>query len=138
VRELVALAGEPDRSEQLADPQVGILLRLAAQPEGDVFLDTEVREQRVVLEDHADPPLFRWQMVACLTDDLAVQADLAGGDFLEAGDAAQQCRLSAARGAEQAGDPAARQPEADAIDDGMPAVALDDAIQFKLQHGGRL
>jgi hypothetical protein len=67
-----------------------------------------------------------------------MQADLAGGDFLEAGDAAQQRRLAAARGAEQAGDPAARQPEAGTIDDGMPAVALDDAIQFKLPHGGRL
>ena len=73
MRELVAQAGQTDRGEQLADPQVTILLPLAAQPEGDIFLDTEVR-----------------------------------------------------------------QAEVDTIDDGMPAVALDDAIQFKLQHGGRL
>jgi hypothetical protein len=33
-----------------------------------------------------------------------VQADFAAGDFLEAGDAAQQGRLAAAGGAEQAGD----------------------------------
>ena len=33
--------------------------RAAGEPEGDVVLDRKVREQRVVLEDHADPPPLR-------------------------------------------------------------------------------
>ena len=57
-----------------------------------------------------------------------VQADFAGGDFLEAGDAAQQRRLAAAGRAEQAGDLPAFKTEVDAIDHGVFAVALDDAI----------
>ena len=43
-------------------------------------------------------------------------------------DAAQQGCLAAARRAEQAGDAAGFKAEIDAVDDGMPAVALNDAI----------
>jgi hypothetical protein len=65
-----------------------------------------MREQRVVLEDHADAPLFRRQREAGTADRTPFEPDLAGNHRLEAGDAAQQCRLAAARRAEQAGDAA--------------------------------
>ncbi len=138
VRILVALAVQADRGEQLADAQAGLGCRQAAQPEGDVFVDGEVREQRVILEDHADAPLLRRQALAGTADHGAAQADLAAGDLLEAGDAAQQGRLAAARGAEQAGDAPAFNAAVNTVDDGMAAVALDDAAEFKLVHGARL
>ena len=56
-----------------------------------------------------------------------MQANFAAGNFLEAGDAAQQGRLAAAGRAEQAGDLAAFEAEVDAIDHGMIAVTLYDA-----------
>ena len=118
---------QADRGEQLAHAQVAVFLRATAEAEGDVFFHREMRKEGVILEDHADAPLFRRQTLAGAADHLAMQADLAAGDFLEAGDAAQQGRLAAARRAEQAGDLAALEVEVDAIHHGMIAVTLDDA-----------
>jgi hypothetical protein len=107
---------------------VGIFLRLAAEAESDIFFDGEVRKQGVILEDHADLPLFRGHALAGAADHLAVQADFAAGNFLEAGNAAQQSGLAAAGGAKQAGDLAFFQAKVDAIDNGGFSVALNDAI----------
>ncbi len=56
-----------------------------------------------------------------------MQADLATGDFLKAGNAAQQGGLATTGRAQQAGDLAAFEAEVDTIDHGMIAVTLDDA-----------
>ena len=57
VRVLVERAGEADERGELAHARVA-LGRVAAQPEADVAGDVEVREQRVVLEHHADAALL--------------------------------------------------------------------------------
>ena len=73
------------------------------EPEGDVLADREVREERVVLEHHAE--------VAALGRHaghlLAVHQDAAGVGDLEPGQAAQERRLAAAARAEERHDRAA-------------------------------
>ena len=57
---LIAL--QANELERLADPRGDLRLvdLPAAQPEPDVVRDVEVREQRVLLEDHVDGPLVGW------------------------------------------------------------------------------
>jgi len=59
----------------------------------------------------ADAPVLGRHAEAGAADRPAFDANFAGGDFLEAGDAAQQRRLAAARGAEQRDQLAAREIE---------------------------
>jgi hypothetical protein len=77
-------------------PDLALVDPLAAQAEGHVLEDVHVGEQRVLLEDHVDvaPEGGDPDHVA------AVEQDLAGGRFLEAGDHPQGGRLAAARGAQ--------------------------------------
>ena len=128
MRVFVALATETDRSQQLPDPQMGIRLRFAAKAESDILFNGEMWKQRVILENHPDLPLLRRHPLADAADHLVMQPDFAAGDFLEAGDTAQQSGLAAARRTEQAGDLPLFQTKIDAIDDGMFAVALNNAI----------
>ena len=60
-RVAVALVGQVDQLEQLADPLADLVLRPLAdlQAEADVVGDGHVREQRVRLEDHPDVALVR-------------------------------------------------------------------------------
>ena len=96
-----------------------------------------MREQRVVLEDHADAPLLRRQALAGTADHGAAQADLAAGDLLEAGDQRSRVVLPQPEGPSR--QPIARfQAAVDTVDHGMAAVALDDAAEFKQVHGARL
>ena len=66
---------------------------LHLQAEGDVVLDRQPVEQRVILEDHAAFP-------ARLADRLAVEQQFALGRLLEAGDHREQRGLAAAGVAE--------------------------------------
>ena len=97
-RELARLAlrlgGEPDALELLAHPAAHLVLgdALAAQPEGDVVLDAQVREERVALEDRVGRPLERRHAL----DVDAVDQDPALGRLLEAGDHPQRRGLAAA------------------------------------------
>jgi len=74
--------------------------------------------------------------VAGPADNFVMQANFTVGNFFEAGDTAQQRGLAAAGGAEQAGDAASRKLEIHAGNDSLPAIALIDAVQFKLSHSG--
>ncbi len=67
------------------------------QAEADIAAHVHVREQRVVLEHHAEAALFGPQRV----DPLLVEPDAAAGRRQQPGDAVQRRRLAAARGAEQ-------------------------------------
>ena len=66
----------------------------------DVVVDVVVRQQGVALEDHRGVALVGREPV----DGLVVEVDLALVGALEAGDHAQDGRLAAARGAQQAGE----------------------------------
>ena len=91
------------------------------QREGDVLGDAHVREQRVVLEDHADVALVRRQ-----ADDLAVAEEDArrwSGRTKPASTISER-RLARARGAEQRQELAARDVEVDIVERREVAVAL--------------
>ena len=68
----------------------------ARHSEADVPLDGEMREERVVLEDHADPAALRRHPRAVARDDTAAHGHGASLRPLEACDQAQQGRLAGA------------------------------------------
>src|SRR5215831_15173304 len=76
--------------------------RPAKQAKLDILTHSHVREQRVILEDHADVPLLRWHHQARPAYQPLDERDLTGIWLLEASDEAQQGRLAAAARAEQA------------------------------------
>ena len=131
MRVLAALSLEAYGGEQLLNPfgRAGITAR---QAEADVGRDREVREQRVILENHADAALFRRHAEIRARDRDALDANFSLGNRLEPGDAAQERRLAAAGWAEQAGDAPAFNLEVDPGDDCVRSVALDDAVEFKV------
>src|SRR5580698_1140777 len=90
------------------------------QAEFDVVAHREMREQRVVLKDGADVALVGLQML----DAGAVQTDFSRGGFFKSGDHAQSGGLSAARGAEQGEEFAARKLQRNAVDGVVRGVVL--------------
>ncbi len=114
-RQLVRIAlrvrRQADQGEHLGHPRAPVGRAPAVEAEGDVVGDRQVREQRVVLEHHADAARLGRAHRAAAADDLAGDGDLPAGQRHEAGDGAQHRRLAAARGAEQAGDGVGRQLE---------------------------
>src|SRR5690606_35991400 len=95
----------------------------------------QVRQQRVVLEHHADPPPFRRDVAAGPGQEHAGRYDLPGADALEAGDASEQRRLAAAARAEDAADVAPLQPERHLVQDGSTPVAAAEPL--RRQHRRR-
>ncbi len=108
---------------------------MLADAEGDVLRHGQVREQRVVLEDHADAARLRRQGEAGAGDHLAGQADLAVADRFEAGDGAQGSGLAAARGAEQATDVTGVQVQVELLDDHLALITAGQVVQLKQQFG---
>ena len=98
--------------------------------EGDVVEDAHVREERVVLEDHADvAPVHRG-----VGDILAIEQDLAGLGFDEPGDGAQQRGLAAARGTEQGEEIALGEDQRDVVERTDLAVTLGDVAGLDDAH----
>jgi hypothetical protein len=91
-----------------------------------------VRIQRVVLEHHRDVALFGRNVV----DHALADADLAGADFLEAGDHAQQRGLSAAGGTDQYHELAVGDGNVDAVHDPGVAEGFADLPKFDRRHRG--
>ncbi|MNZ99257.1 hypothetical protein D3C78_1185750 [compost metagenome] len=108
-----------------------LLLRVLADAECDVLGDRQVREQRIVLEHHADPAFLRCQGKAGLGDDLARQLDLTLMHRLEAGDGAQGGGLAAPRRAQQATDVASVEVQVEVLDDALLAIAAGEVAQVK-------
>jgi hypothetical protein len=77
---------EVDEREHDRHPRAALAAR---EPEADVLGDGEVREERVVLEDHADAAPLRRHPGAAVGDRAVGDADLAGVGGLEAGDQAE-------------------------------------------------
>src|SRR4029079_7373466 len=92
-------ARERGELERLADALADFPLRSfgAAEPESDVVVDVEMREEGVVLEDSVDVAAVGRR----IGDVGAVQEDLAGGRLLEAGDHPEGSGLPAARRPEE-------------------------------------
>ena len=113
-RLLAGLVAELDELEHGADLLVDVLGLAPAQPERDVLVDVEVREERVALEDGVD----RSSVGLGVGDVLAGQGDAARGGPLEPGHHPQGRRLAAARGAEQREERAARHVEVEVVHGG--------------------
>ena len=89
-----------------------------------------MREQRQRLEHHAEiAPVHR-----LVVDPLAVEADLAGGRGLEAGDDPHQRGLAAARRPQQADEAAGRHRQDGVVDGEDLAVALGDVDEVEGAH----
>lgn len=91
------LVTELDQLQHLVDLLLHRGDAAAAQAEGDVLGDVEVREERVRLEDGVDGPFVRGQV----GDVPVAEVDGAGGGVLQAGDHAEGGGLAAAGGAEE-------------------------------------
>ena len=100
---------------------------VAAQAEGDVVPNREVRKQRIGLEHHVDRPLVGRQAGQVAS----VEHDLAGGWCFEAGQHAQQSGLATAGGAEQAENLTAHNVQADMIDGPCLAEIFDDLANLQ-------
>ena len=87
--------GQADQLQALLDPAG------AASPKPTLRADGEVREQRAVLEDHADAPALGLYPDAVARDGAAADGDRAGVGDLEAGDDAQQRGLARSARSEQ-------------------------------------
>ena len=128
-------AGEPDQIERLADALA------PCGAEAHVGGHVEVREQRALLEDHADPALLRLHPLAARGDRAAADPDRPGVGALEARDHAQQRRLARAARPEQRHELAAADPQAGAVDRPQGAEGPAQALGFdgaRLAHGLRL
>ena len=70
---------------------------LGFEGESDVFVDREMRVERIALKDHGDAAVTRRKIV----DDLSADEDFAGGRIFEAGDHAEESGFAGAGGAEE-------------------------------------
>ena len=117
---------------QFADLLVGVLALAQPQREGDVFVNRQVRVQRVILEHHRQVAVAGRLVI----DAFPVDQQVAGGDVLQAHDHAQQRGLAAARGAHQDDELAVGNVQADVIDGREPvAVLLDEVVEGDRCHG---
>ena len=94
-----------------------------------------MREQRIVLEHHADAPVLRRDVAGRTAHHRVVDADVAFADALEAGDAAQHRGLAAARRAEQAADRPRGERQVQVVDGGARAIAMADAVERQNRRG---
>src|SRR6185369_464961 len=94
-----AVTGQLDQFERARDAFVHLGFRFVtrAQAERDVLVDVEMREEGVVLKDHAEAAAFGWE----IRDVGALELDRAGIGFFEARDHAQGRSLPAARWSKQ-------------------------------------
>jgi hypothetical protein len=133
VRLAVLVAGELDEVEHLADATPHLVVRdlPPAQSEGDVLVDGEVREQRVVLEDGVDVALERRE----IGDVGLAEEDRAGAGLLEAADHPQRRRLAAARRPEKREELAPLDREGEVVDGREVTELLGDPVQSNVNLG---
>ena len=98
-RQLVGIAvletGQANLPQRLRNGRLPLVRRKASQTEGDVFADTEVREQGVVLEHQSDGPAFRRRAAAGHGNRTAAHGNASLLQGLQAG-GKPQCRGLAA------------------------------------------
>ena len=97
------------------------------QAKGNVVVHVHVREEGILLEDGVDLALVGRDV----HDVLAVKEDLALGGLQEAAEDAQQCRLAAARGAEQRDELIFVNVKRDALENDLSVLkALDNVLEL--------
>ena len=98
VRPALEQLADPDERRGLGDALAHLRLRRLTddEPEADVLARRQMREERVALEHHRDVPGGG----ADVRDVASADRDRARVDGLEAGDAAEERALAAARGAD--------------------------------------
>ena len=114
----------------LAHPRIDLRFRRAAiaQAVGHVVVDAHMRIERVVLEDHGDVAIRRFDLV----DDASANVDFAAGDGFKTSHHAQQRGLSAAAWPDQHAELSVSDFEVDALDGfhaagiGLLHIAQDD------------
>ena len=90
-----------------------------------------MREQGIVLEDHADLALFRRQRAVGQADGLALQLDLAMADGQKTGQGPENGAFAATTGAKQATDIAVAEGKADVPHHGIAAVTTGQVVHFQ-------
>ena len=135
--ELAGLAaevfGEAEHFSGFREALLLLCLRHLAhvEAEEDIVAHRHVRVERVVLKYHREVAVLRRHLVR----DFAVEHQRAGGDFLKAGDDAQQRALAAAVRADEDEEFALAHVEADALENVLFAVVrLDDVADLYFIH----
>src|SRR5690606_5960167 len=100
------------------------------QSEGEVLPDGHMRVERIGLEHHGQPALCRRHIV----HPLAVDLDVAAGDLFQAGDHPQQCRFSAAGGADENDEFSIADVEIDIVQHVDDAEGFSDVGKLYLTH----
>ena len=108
----------------------GLGLAAHRQAEGDIVGDAHIGKQRIVLEHHADAPLFDRHPL----DALAADGDAAGVRKVETGDLAQQRGLAAARWPEQRIEAAIGEIDGDVVQRLVRAKAARDVRYLHAGH----
>ena len=123
----VPQSGEPDELEQLVPPPapLGGADPADAQRELDVLGDRHLAEQRIVLENHADPPPLRREQghVASVKEHAPVV------DFRKPRDHPQDRALAAPARPQKHEELPVGHLDRDMVDDGMPAVDLHEILE---------
>src|SRR5204862_4602479 len=125
---------EADQLERALGEGVALVARAPRQAEGHVRLDRQVREERVVLEDHPDLPLVWWDKGARAGHLDPADRQRARVGPLEPRDQAQEGRLAAAGRAQHGDQLPARDLEAHVVDGPRRAEGLGDAAEPYLAH----
>jgi len=128
---------EPEELRDLVHPRADLGFRHAPhlQSVAEVLAHAHVRIERVALEDHRDVSVPRRQVGNVAPADL----DLPCRDLLEAGDRAEQRRLSAPGWADERDELAVRNVERDVVDrHDVPREDLGDVPKCDLGHGCRV
>jgi hypothetical protein len=111
---------QTDQFEQVVDLRVFA----AGQAERDVSGHGEMREQRALLGDVADPAVLGRDRPPAVVDDTITDPQSAAVELLKARDQPQERRLAAARGAQDGGDRANRDRQVHTRQDGRLAEPL--------------
>ena len=97
------------------------------QAKGDVVVHVHVGKEGILLEDGVDLALVGWDA----DDVLTVEEHLALARLQKAAEDAQQCRLAAARGAEQRDELIFVNVKRDALENDLSVLkALDDVLEL--------
>src|SRR2546421_554917 len=123
----VGVLAQLHQAQRLVHPTTGLVPADTPHVEAEAHVAAyrHVREERVVLEDHAEPALLRWLRV----DPLLVQPDAAAGQRQQSGQAVERGRLAAPRRAEQRDELATGDLQVQVVQDHLVAEAPADPVE---------